>query len=401
MRRVFVHVGSPKTGTTFLQGVLWSQRRLAAEQGLLLPLDSFFDHYLATLDVRGLAGREDHPERAVGAWERLATAALEGEGTSLVSHELFAAATDEQAAAALAVFGEAEVHVVLTARDLVRQVPAEWQEHVKHRLTKALPEFVDDLRKDTARRRWFWQVQDFADVLGRWGRTLPPGRVHVVTVPPSGSPPEVLWGRFASLLGLEPGAFDLHVPRTNTSLGFEQAELLRRLNVELGSRLPLPGPYTGVVKNVLAQQVLAGRSGTPLALDREDTEFALERSRDIARRLSEAAVQVVGELDELVPDAAGLPFEPWSAYPETGDAVLAQEGLAALASVLPVLAEQRAENRRLRERIREIREAPYRFAMIRSSERRPLVGRARKVYQRRPHLRSLVQRSSRGRAAEE
>jgi hypothetical protein len=387
MRRVFVHVGSPKTGTTFVQGVLWSQRALAAEQGLLLPLDSFFDHYLATLDVRGIAGKGDHPERAVGAWERLVAVALEGEGTALISHELFAAATAEQAATALAAFGDAEVHVVLTARDLVRQVPAEWQEHVKHRHTHGLPEFVDELRRDRGRRRWFWQVQDFADVLDRWGRALPRSRVHVVTVPPPGSPPELLWGRFASLLGLEPGAFDLAVRRTNTSLGLEQAELLRRLNVELGERLPLPGPYTAVVKNVLAQQILAGRHGTPLALDHDDTQFALERSRDIADRLTQAGVDVVGDLEELVPGPAGLPFEPWPTYPATADAVLAEEGVAALAALLPRLAEQRAENRRLRDRLGEIRDAPYRFAMIRTSERRPLLGRARRVYQRRPRLR--------------
>ena len=91
--RVFLHVGSPKTGTTFLQQVLWSQKRRAREQGLLLPLDSFFDHFLASLDVRGLAGRPEHPPHAQGIWRRVVeeSRAWAG-GTVLVSHELFASA---------------------------------------------------------------------------------------------------------------------------------------------------------------------------------------------------------------------------------------------------------------------------------------------------------------------
>ena len=58
---MFLHVGSPKTGTTFLQDVLWSQREAAGEQGLLLPGERFHDHFLATLDVRGLAEDPIYP----------------------------------------------------------------------------------------------------------------------------------------------------------------------------------------------------------------------------------------------------------------------------------------------------------------------------------------------------
>ena len=74
-QRVFLHVGSPKTGTTFLQNVLWAQRGKARGQGLLLPLERFADHYLASLDLRGLSGRPEHPARALGIWDRLVTEA--------------------------------------------------------------------------------------------------------------------------------------------------------------------------------------------------------------------------------------------------------------------------------------------------------------------------------------
>ena len=390
-RRVFLHVGSPKTGTTFLQEVLWSQRTLAAEQGLLLPLERFFDHYLASLDVRGLAHRPEHPSHAVGTWRRVVKAAEAWSGTVLVSHELFASATVDQCRAAVEAFSPAtEVHVVITARDLVRQIPAEWQEHVKHRSSKTLPGFVADLRRED-QRSWFWQVQDFADVARRWGAALPPERVHVVTVPAVGADPDALWTRFATLLGLEPDSFDTAVGRSNSSLRLEQAELLRRVNASLGDRLPLPGPYARVVKNVMAHRILAGRAGTPLALSSADAAFATDRSADIVARLSALGVDVVGDLAELVP-AVDRSAEAETGYAEPTEDQIAAEAVAALASLLTVFANRTAPHQDSHERLAALERSPFRAALVEASRQRPMLARAKRVYQRGRELRHRIGR---------
>ena len=381
--RVFLHVGSPKTGTTFLQNVLWSQEKTAAAQGLLLPLERFADHYLASLDIRGLSSRPEHPEWAVGIWDRMVEEARTWDGSVLVSHELLSAATAEQAEKAVASFGpDAEVHVVLTARDLVRQMSAEWQEHVKHRSVKTFGQFVQDLRSDRRRKSWFWKVQDFAAIAERWGATLPAHQVHVVTVPPSGAAPEALWVRYATVLGLDPTSFDTNLSRANTSLGVEQAELLRRVNVELGDRLPLPGPYPAVVKNVLAHQVLGGRPGTRLRLDPGDTEFALEESARIAQELKNLGVDVVGSLDDLLPDAeAARAGASTSAYESPDEGVILQESVAAMADLLVRLADRRQE-RRQAEAMRRMKDRPVRFALLAASERSRVLMRLRGLYER-------------------
>lgn len=378
--RVFLHVGSPKTGTTFLQQLLWSQRDTARDQGLLLPLDAFFDHYLATLAVREIDPQPADVERVAGVWDRVVRAARGWDGNVLVSHELFASATTEQAERAVAAFGaDAEVHVVLTARDLVRQIPAEWQEHVKHRSTARFDDFVTDLRREDP-RTWFWRVQDFADVLDRWGGSLPPERVHVVTVPPAGEPTDLLWQRFAGLLGLDPHAFSTTGPRSNTSLGYEQAELLRRVNVELGDRLPLPGPYAPVVKSLFAESILAGRPGTRLALAGADRDYAVRRSAAIADGLEARGFDVVGDLDDLRP-AGGSETAP--SVPDA-DALLA-EGVEALAGLLTEhagLRRGREELQRLRRLEEEMRERPVKHLLRGLSHRWGWAGRARSVARR-------------------
>lgn len=391
--RVFVHVGSPKTGTTFLQDVLWSQRDKAREQGLLLPMDRFFDHFLATLDVRGLAERPEHPERAEGIWQRMVAEAEAWPGTVLISHELFAGANAKQAAKAIEAFSpDTEVHVVLTARDLVRQITAEWQEHLKHRAGMTLPDFSASISNDPRSKSWFWRVQDYAGVLERWGSTLPASRVHVVTVPPAGAPPGLLWTRFASILGLDPDSFETDRPAANTSLGLEQAELLRRVNLELGDRLPLPGPYAGVVKQVLAHRVLAGRPGTRLSLDLATTELALERSAAIVQRLHDLGVDVVGDLDELLPDREQALAAAAPSYEEPPTEAVLDEGVAALAGVLEVLADRRAQ-RRYERLAEEIQQHPIRFVLRRSAERHPAVARTRDVYRKGVDLARRVRRT--------
>ena len=350
--RIFLHVGSPKTGTTFLQQVLWSQREMAQEQGLMLPLTSFNDHYLGTLDVRGLADSDDAPRRAAGMWKRLASEAEAWDGNVLISHELFAGATPEQAAEARAAFAaDTEVHVVVTARDLVRQIPAEWQEHVKHRSRASYPRFVRKLQREDP-QTWFWQVQDFASVAARWGVGLPSSRIHVVTVPPPGQPPQTLWRRFAGLLDLDAAAFDNEGSRSNTSLGYEQAELLRRVNRELGERLPIPGPYPVVVKSMFAERQLSQRPGSKFGLSGEAVEFAVERSARIVAELREMGVDVPTAVPVRRPS----------------NKALLQESVAALATLLDEYATQRQETlhaqRRLENLERDMRERPVRLALL-------------------------------------
>jgi hypothetical protein len=394
-RRIFLHVGSPKTGTTFLQEVLWSQRELAKQQGLLLPLEAFFDHYLATLEVREIEPQPQDVERATRVWGRIVEASRAWEGDVLISHELFAPATAVQAERAIEAFGpDAEIHLVLTVRDLVRQIPAEWQEHVKHRSTSDFEEFVADLRREDP-TTWFWQVQDFVEVLKRWGSTLPPEHVHVVTVPPAGQPTSLLWDRFAGLLGLDPATFTTTGLRANTSLGYEQAELLRRVNLRLGGRLPLPGPYAPDVKSMFAERVLSQQPGTRLALSGDGLDYALRRSEQLARDLGQLGVDVVGDLAEIVPDRERL--DQQTAPEPPSDDVVLTESITALTGVLEEYSDlrrraqrERQELHRLQQLEREMRERPAKHLLRGLSERWEWAGKARATARRgRDRLRSV------------
>src|SRR5262249_21113111 len=160
---------------------------------------------------------------------------------------------------------------------------------------------------DRRRRSWFWTVHDTLANLGMWSRNIPPDHVHVITVPPHG-PPELLWVRFASVLGIDPGCIDPTDGWVNPSLGLPEAEFLRRFNQALPEDLPY-WFYTRDIKRILALDLLRSRP-RPLRLTLPPAReaWAREQSKILVDGLRDAKYDIVGDLDELVPRPATGPY---------------------------------------------------------------------------------------------
>lgn len=305
-KQVFLHVGAPKTGSTYLQDLLWSNRQRLAEQGVCYPVPTASAHLAATMDLceRAWGGRWN--QEWYGAWDDLAATVRAWPGRGAVfSHELMGLASPVQAARAVESVQPADVHLVFTARDFARQLPSDWQEQVKHRHTVTLTRFVDDLVRlgqdaPAPFGELFWGLHDGAHVLAKWADVVPAERIHVLTLPPSGTAQDVLWKRFAGLLGIDPDAFDTDMRRTNSSMGVVETEFLRRFNG--ATRGQLTYEHGPIVNRTLGQEILAARVGAePIRLPPEHFDWAVRRSRVMADELRARGYDVVGDLAELVP----------------------------------------------------------------------------------------------------
>lgn len=307
-RRVFVHIGAPKTGTTYLQAVLHHNQQRLADAGVLYPQDIGNAHFHAALDVREAAFAGHRDPSVEGAWERVSSQVRGWTGpTAVISHELLAAAKPEHAKRILDSLAPAEVHLVYTARDIGRQIPAMWQESIKNGQTLDFPTYVRRLRRPLHKgraARIFWRSQDPVDVLSRWS-VMPAERMHVITVPAPGAAPSLLWHRLCQVLGLDADQYDIDVPRINESLGLAEAELVRHINIRLDGQLAWPD-YEAVVKHELAEGMLAQRRDSPrAALSPKQHSWAVDVSKRFATGLEAAGYQVVGDLADLLPDGAG------------------------------------------------------------------------------------------------
>ncbi|MBM9460704.1 hypothetical protein JK386_12390 [Nocardioides sp. zg-536] len=293
-RRVFLHAGLPKTGTTYLQRVLWAHREALLDEGLLLPGFGHREHLWAALEVceRDLARRDP---RAAGAWERLCAEATAHPGDVLLSHEFFCAATARQAAAVAERLRPAELHLILTARQPAAMLAAGWQESVKNGGVVSL----EELASRTGRRELGWWTLDLGGVLHRWAPVVPADRIHVLVLPGPRAPAEQHWHNLAGVLGLSGD----HAPPAqvvNPSLGVAQAELLRRVNAHLDDFRVRDVDRGDWIRDLLAERHLAAQAGTPVRLAPEVLTECRRRARAAVDLLAARGVHVVGDPNELL-----------------------------------------------------------------------------------------------------
>ncbi len=348
-----LHVGLPKTGTSFVQEMLRTHTDALDDHGVGLPNvppQALFAAVLHLTDRAAAWGRDDAAGKR--AWEKLVSGARRGR-TTVVSSETLCLADDDQVARILDDLAGFDVDVVVSARDLARQVPAEWQEGVKHGRRVAYPAFLRTVlderpgHRQAARNR-FWKAQDPVVVLDRWAKQVGSDRVHLVVAPPPGAPRDELWRRFARVLGPEIVGLDLPLPEVtaNTSLGRAQVEVLRRVNQRVDRSSDVRG-YGDVVKRLYAGRILRGQGGDRVRLP----DDRLERARAIAegwcRDVTERGYDVSGDLADLVPRADAPDAEPVEASaPPAGE--LLSSALDATAELLTEVQRLRQENARLR-----------------------------------------------------
>lgn len=293
--------------------------------------------FRAALDVRGNHeswGRSRDEVR--GSWDELCRRAREHHGTTVISHELFAAATRRQITAAMTMLNGLEVHVVVTARDPARQFTAEWQEGVKHRRTSTFGEFRDAVLGEGNEHRYaqrFAASQDLAGVLARWSTAVRAERVHVVCCPPPDTDAQELWRLFGTVVGLDPERYRVaDTAALNRSLGVAQIDLLRRVNAALEGRLLQP-EYGRVVKRYFAQQLLAAHSSRRPAVPLEMYEDLRHVAERWQKEIEQAGYTVYGDLERLLPSP---PIDP---QPHPDDVDAAAEVATAAATIAELLVE--------------------------------------------------------------
>ncbi len=305
--RVVVHIGLPKTATSYLQTIIWSNRDALRGAGVLVPGRERRDHLWSSRVVREDPKLARKPERHRTAWRRvrdeLSTLGVSG-GTGLVSHEFFAAASADQARRMVADLeddlGAGTVEVVVTAREPLGLFTASWQESLKNGSTTPMAHYGAGESSDPL-AIWDWRTLDLRLVLERWAAAVPAERTHVIVLDPSAHREDV-WRRFADVLAIDPDCCDLSQSFPNSSMGVAQAEALRRVNGRLEG---FDGAFDkGVyLRTYLADERLVPQQGEKFWPEPPQVEQCRERARRQVEHLRGSAYQVSGRMEDLaVPD---------------------------------------------------------------------------------------------------
>ena len=295
--RVFVHVGLPKTATSYLQTIIWSRRDELRARGVVVPGEERRDHLWASRTVREDPAQGRAPQRHRTAWRRIVDELGTATGTGLISHEFFAAASAAQAGAMVEALPTDEVHVVVTAREPLGLFTASWQESLKNGETVPLDEYAREVSR-SSNAIWNWRTLDLRLVLQRWSAAVPPERIHVLVLDPT-APTDDVWNRFAGIVGFDPTSCDLSGSFPNSSMGVAEAETLRRVNSRLEGFTKAfdKGVF---IRTFLADERLVPRRGDKFWPQADQIEECRQRAQDSVACLTEGAYDVVGRLEHLL-----------------------------------------------------------------------------------------------------
>lgn len=348
-RRLILHIGAMKSGTSFIQNVLSVHKdEIARDHGLLFPGKRWRNQVGAVHDLIETGGRKQEQMASDGPWMRIADEINRWDGDAVFSMEFLGPRSVEKIRQIQGSFPDTDLQVVLTGRDLARSIPAMWQESVQNAAVVTWPEFlvaVQEERRDVAGPgRWFWNHQALAEMAQRWVKQV--GRDHFtfVTVPPAGADPALLWRRFAGVAGLGDATYSLDV-RANPSIGVASAMVMRELNLALADDELTRAQYHTLVKHGIAKRGLAHRARQEPRLGL-DAAWVFERGRAEVDALKALDLRVVGDLDELLPQ------------PVRGvhtDDVGVEEQLAAAIDALAVAVETFEEPKKARKKRRRNR----------------------------------------------
>lgn len=295
-QRVVLHVGSMKSGTSHLQSLMMTNRDLLAERGLLLPGRAWRDQVGGVAQVLGRSRIASTPGE--GAWQGLVDEIAAWPGTGLISMEFLGPAGPKKIERVVGSFPAGTVEVVITARDLNRQVPAMWQESLKNGRSFTFDEYVAGVQASEGPGKAFWREQTVGAMCRRWGEGVGLDRLRLVTIPHPGAPREELWRRFSEAIGVD-GSGVVFPETANESLGAASAEVLRRLNQQVDDLEY--GDYAPAVKHRLAKKTLAARRDAEEPVGFDVPPWLPEVSARMVRTIEDLGITVVGDLADLVP----------------------------------------------------------------------------------------------------
>lgn len=335
--RVVLHVGTMKSGTSYLQALLFAEKERLADAGVLVPGDRWLDQVRAVRQA--LAPRRQGSREY---WEAMVEEIRTTPGAAVVSMEYLGPAHPDTIAAIVEALRAPEVRVVVTARDLNRTLVSMWQETIQNGRSWTWEEYVADAEAKrpadgpgAADRRTaggtFWRQQDLVRMVADWSGVVGSDNVALATLPQPGAPRSTLAIRFAEASGLDLDV-DREVITANESLGLASVLVLRRVNELLDAQdLAFPAGQ-GIRKRVLAKTVLAARRGAEPALGLVTPAWVREQTERTLAALRQAGIRLVGDWADLEPvDVPGVTPD---------DLPLEQVHEAALAGIAGLVAEQ-------------------------------------------------------------
>lgn len=311
-KRIFLHIGVPKTGTTALQAALANSRKDLEKQNVTYPSQWRNAHHRAAWAITertwGWKGRGG-TTTPMKHWDELISEAKASKKV-ILSSEFFCEANQKQASKMVEDLGKSNLEVVITLRPFGKLLPSAWQQYLKYGVKLTYDEWLQAILnepRDKAPTPTFWMRHDHPVVIKRWLDLVGKENLSLVVVDDSNH--DFIYQAFERILSLEDGTLQKRKEKiSNRSMTLAEAEFLRQINL----RQPESSTwdkYESFVRRSMMHEIL----NTPIAEPNPEKVttpvWAAEKANQIARQyfdeISKMDLKVIGELAQLATKISG------------------------------------------------------------------------------------------------
>jgi hypothetical protein len=305
LKKLIIHPGFHKTGTTALQQALSEVRAELLEANFIYPHIAGNAHHRAAWSViektwgwKNRGGRSANPIE----WKKLERKLRSDIATAIISSEFFSEADGIQLANLAKRLDGVDVQVIFTWRPLPFMLASSYQQYLKYGLKKSYPEWLESIFELPGEAKFtpsFWKRNLQGDVVARWAETFGAENISLIAV--DESKPTYLYETFADLAGIpksilgEPSNLEM-----NRSLTFTEASLLLEINRTYPKDLDWDSYEIfirkGNIKAITSSKIQDSSDEKILTPD-----WAIEKATELnsqnVAKIKSLGVKVVGDLD--------------------------------------------------------------------------------------------------------
>ena len=306
-KRLIIHPGFHKSGTTALQEAFALNRPLLRENGIFYPpIGSKAHHRVAwALTQRpwgwNRRGGERTPEKY---WDRMSSR-INGakEETVILSSEFFSEIDGERIRKIRSEIKGRDIQILFTLRPLAKLLPSSYQQYLKYGITIEYEDWLHAILDKPGESKvspTFWKRHSHGKVVARWVDIF--GKSNVTLLIVNEAQPTFLFDEINKFLNLPTGTLNAAPSGSNRSLTMEEISLL----LELNRQFPKERVWDEYEVFVRAGYIRHLTDHVPPAADKArllTPQWAVDKANElgkvIQKELLGTGVKIIGDVDSL------------------------------------------------------------------------------------------------------
>ena len=313
-KKIIVHAGFHKTGTTAIQSSFFAATKDLNEAGITYPQVGGKAHHKAIYSLMEKTwGWEDRGGVLASdkKWRDFIKQIKKAKSTVLISSEFLCELSEEQIIKFKNDLGCSDIKIYFTLRPLLKIIPSAYQQHlkigIKSSYEKWLHSILDEPGVSTITPS-FWVRHMHGEVLAKWIKHF--GKDNVIVIVVDEKQPDFMYQEFNKLLSLKPGFLKPQLDQdSNRSLTLDEITLLNTINKNFPKKRSWHDYETfirnGSIKH-LTNKIVPEPEAARLLTPQWAVDIAKSVSKANVEQIKGLGIKIIGDLDSF--ESAQIPI---------------------------------------------------------------------------------------------